>query len=161
MTSRISFDEYAMNLAFVASWRGTCARRQVGAVLVNRRNHILAIGYNGVASGVEHCRGSNPLCPGAQLPSGTGLDLCGAIHAEQNALLQCRDVYDIKTVYCTLSPCLHCVKLLMNTGAERIVFATPYAHIESEGLWVSSRAGRQWDYFDAFLPPVIGRAELV
>jgi deoxycytidylate deaminase len=51
---------------------------------------------------------------GAKFKSGEGLDVCQAIHAEQNALLQCKDVYDIETIYCTVSPCIHCVKLLLN-----------------------------------------------
>jgi hypothetical protein len=40
------------------------------------------------------------------LPSGTGLDVCEAIHAEQNALLQCKDVEQIDTAYVTAMPCM-------------------------------------------------------
>lgn len=122
--------------------RGTCARRKVGCVLVNSRNHVLATGYNGVPRGRAHCI-DHP-CPGANLPSGTGLDVCEAIHAEANALLQCRDVFDIDTVYCTASPCVSCTKLLLNTSATYIIFSEPYPHSAAQELWENSGKNRLW-----------------
>lgn len=151
-------DEWGLQMARLAATRATCLRRQVGCVLVNARGHVLATGYNGVAAGLPHCNEENdnwdetglvPLrprypnaCPGALSPSGTNLDGCEAIHAEQNALLQCRDCWDIQTCYTTASPCLTCVKLLLNTTCSRVVFSEPYPHTEAEGLW--ARAGRLW-----------------
>lgn len=140
---RPSSEAYFLGIALLAATRGTCARRRVGCVLVSERKHILATGYNGVARGRTHC--VDVPCPGAGLPSGSGLDKCEAIHAEQNALLQCRDIYAIDTVYCTASPCVHCVKLLLNTSAKRIVFIEPYPHSDSEKLWMS--ADRKWHQF--------------
>jgi len=81
-------------------------------------------------------------CPGATSPSGTNLDGCQAIHAEQNALLQCRDVWAIDTCYVSASPCLTCVKLLLNTSCQRIVFREGYPHGDAEKLW--RQAGRDW-----------------
>ncbi len=133
-------DNYFMQMAMLASERGTCARRKVGCILVNELGHVLATGYNGVAMGQQHCT-SRP-CPGAKCEPGKGLELCEAIHAEQNALLQCRDVHEIHTVYCTDSPCVHCVKLLLNTSCKRIVFGREYPHSDSQKLW--ERAGRIW-----------------
>lgn len=151
-------DEWGLQLAQVTASRSTCLRRSVGCVLVDKRGHILATGYNGVAAGQKHCNekvvnfvsGSKDLytrthvhaCPGAQSPSGTNLDGCQAIHAEQNALLQCRNVWEIHTCYVTASPCMTCVKLLLNTSCQRIVFAEEYPHTEAAGLWVD--AGRIW-----------------
>ncbi len=77
-------------------------------------------------------------CPGALSPSGTNLDGCGAIHAEQNALLQCRDVQTIETCYVTCSPCLTCVKMLLNTACRRIVYRERYPHTEALDLWVEA-----------------------
>jgi len=122
--SRPSHDEYFLEMAKLAATRSTCARRQVGCVLVNKRNHVLATGYNGVAAGVPHC--IETPCAGATAASGESLDLCQAIHAEANALLQCKDVFEIETVYCTASPCVHCTKLLMNTSARVLVFDEVY-----------------------------------
>lgn len=137
---RPSADEYFIRMAQLVATRGTCPRRQVGCVIVNRRKHVLATGYNGVHAGAPHCF-DNP-CPGANLPSGQGLDKCEAIHAEQNALLQCHNVYDIDTVYCTTSPCTHCVKLLLNTSCNRIVFTELYT-LNTGDLWLKN--GRRWE----------------
>ena len=142
-------------------------------MLLNARGHVLATGYNGVAAGLPHCnevtgevvnpaldRGDGTYreaehwerdtihvfghaCSGANSPSGTNLDGCQAIHAEQNALLQCRDIYQIHTCYVTASPCMTCVKLLLNTSCERIVFVEEYPHSAARELWTG--AGRAWE----------------
>lgn len=130
---RPSSDEYFLAMATLVSLRATCRRRRVGCVLVDRHKHVLATGYNGVARGVTHC--IDTACPGAGLPPGRGLDLCEAIHAEQNALLQCRDAKEIETAYVTASPCITCIKLFMNTGCKRIVFLEEYPHAAARNLW--------------------------
>lgn len=135
-------DKVWLSVASDIARLGTCARRKVGCVLLDARGHVLSSGYNGTAAGVTNC--IDIPCAGANMPSGTGLDACEAIHAEQNALLQCRDVQAIHTAYCTASPCVHCVKLLMNTGATRIVFLEEYPHGASKELWLKSKSGRQW-----------------
>lgn len=133
---RVSADEYFLQGAEWVATRGTCTRRQVGCILVNRRGHIIATGYNGPASGAPHCIDAGHACLGAKALSGTNLEQCEAIHAEQNALLQCKDVYDINTAYVTTSPCITCVKLLLATSCQRIVFRTAYAHDQqSRDLW--------------------------
>jgi dCMP deaminase len=137
-------DFYFLRMALLVSERGTCVRRKVGCILVNKKNHVLATGYNGNPSGFSHCL-DNP-CKGANSTSGKDLDKCEAIHAEQNALLQCKDVYDIDTVYCTVSPCIHCVKLLLNTSAKTIVFGEKYIQKDAERLWMMSDRG--WSYIN-------------
>lgn len=124
--SRITRD--GLGLLLAGSWakRGTCCRRKVGCVLVDVDGHELSTGYNGPPSGEPHC--TEAPCPGAGMASGTGLSTCEAIHAEANALLRCKDVDKIHTAYVTASPCIDCVKLLMNTSCVRIVFSEPYAH---------------------------------
>lgn len=135
-------DTYFLRVAREVSTRATCVRRQVGCVLVDEHLHILATGYNGVASGTPHC--IDTPCPGADSPSGKGLELCQAIHAEANALLQCPDVNRIVSVYVTASPCTNCIKLLMNTSAKAIIFSEPYAHEGVGEMWRTSRPGREW-----------------
>jgi dCMP deaminase len=130
-----------LGVARLYSLRSTCARRKVGCVLVNDKGHVLATGYNGVPRGLTHC--IDRPCPGAGLPSGTGLEKCEANHAEMNALLQCRDVHQIVDCVCTTAPCVTCVKLLLNTSCVNICFAEDYAHgSTSEKLWKA--AGRSW-----------------
>jgi len=84
-------------------------------------------------------------CSGAKAPSGTNLDGCQAIHAEQNALLQCKNVYELDACYVTASPCMTCTKLLLNTSCQKIIFLEEYPHTEAKKLWES--AGRQWEQF--------------
>jgi dCMP deaminase len=160
---RLSKHKWLMGLAALTAQRSTCLRRQVGCVLINKRGHILATGYNGVAAGLPHCNEQDPniietfgplsekeiyinACEGALAESGTELDACQAIHAEQNALLQCRDVYDIYAAYVTTSPCITCTKLLLNTSCQQIIFMEQYPHHEAEKLWLS--AGREWNQID-------------
>ena len=153
-------EEWALQLAKDISTRATCLRRSVGCVLMNSRGEILATGYNGVAAGLPHCNEERIIhanvsteqdttvydnaCPGANSPSGTNLDACEAVHAEQNALLQCHDVYEIETCYVTVSPCVTCTKLLMNTSCKRIVFLEEYVHNSTaKELWTRD-ANRRW-----------------
>jgi dCMP deaminase len=135
---RPSIDAYMMGIAMMAASRATCSRRAVGCVLTNRLHHIIATGYNGVPRGMVHC-GVKP-CPGANAPSGQSLDACMATHAEQNALLQCKDVEEISTAYVTAQPCITCTKLLLNTGCTNVVYLEPYPHVAAQTLW--SDAGR-------------------
>jgi len=141
----MDIDEYFTKMVRLASLRGACIRRKTGCILVNDRNHVIATGYNGRSSGVRNCL-QDP-CGGSEMDSGLGLERCEAIHAEANALLQCPDVFTIKTVYCTTAPCIHCVKLLTNTSCDRVVFLDTYPHeSESEKLWIKSNPLRLWEH---------------
>ena len=84
---RPSWDEYFLGIADLVSKRSTCLRRRVGAVLVKDR-HILATGYNGAPSGLPHCLDIGCLLQQLNVPSGERHELCRALHAEQNALIQ-------------------------------------------------------------------------
>jgi dCMP deaminase len=137
--TRPTRDQMYLCMAELVAMRGTCPRRAVGCVLVDARGRVLATGYNGVASGRPHCNEGFP-CPGANYPSGEGLDKCEAIHAEQNAILLLQDPWAVDTVYLTVSPCLSCVKLLLGTSATRIVCRNLYPHAEAIEWW--HRAGR-------------------
>lgn len=165
---RLTIDEWGLQLALLTGRRSTCLRRAVGAVLLNAKGHVLATGYNGRAAGLPHCNdpasqtgrvffgqaaavpgpASYPnACAGALSPSGTNLDGCEAIHAEQNALLQCRDVSLIHTCCVTCSPCMTCVKLLLNTGCKRIIFRDEYPHLSAANLWLSM-PNKEWVKID-------------
>lgn len=123
-------DEIGLLIASAWALRGTCGRKQVGCALFDGDGYPLSAGYNGPASGQSHCDASLP-CPGFGAPSGTSLHLCEAIHAEANALLRCSSIGRVRVAYVTHSPCMDCVKLLLNTGCRRIVFLARYAHDES------------------------------
>lgn len=150
-------DEIYLGMAGLIAKRSTCLRRNVGCVLINERGHILSLGYNGVAAGQDHCNegirnsedtyniGYPNACEGSKSPSGRDLDKCEAIHAEQNALLQCPSVFEIHTAYLTVSPCITCIKLFMNTGIQRIVFSSEYPQKGAQSL--AKRAGISWEHY--------------
>jgi len=128
----------------VTSFRGTCRRRQTGAVLVDYANHIISTGYNGNATYMKHC--IETPCEGATLPSGTALDKCEAIHAEINAIAHCSNPKEIHTAYLTTSPCKFCTDALLATPCASIVFLEEYPHPESKDRWLVS--GRSWRQFE-------------
>lgn len=141
---RKSKHHYFIDMASLSSSRATCSRRMVGCVLVNSRGHILSTGYNGPPSGMPHC--TDKPCGGAGFKSGEGLDACEAVHAEQNALLQCPDVQAIEIAYVTTAPCITCTKLLLNTSCETIIFKEDYPHADAaKALWEAS--GRRWEKY--------------
>jgi dCMP deaminase len=122
--SRLSNDEYFMGIAHMLKQRSTCPRRQVGCIILNNNYHILATGYNGVPRKIPHC--IDYPCQGASFPSGQGLDKCQAVHAEANALLQTPDILKISMIYCTSKPCIHCLKMIMNTSCAELVYDEDY-----------------------------------
>lgn len=134
-SKHITFLSMAINLSLQA----TCSRRRVGCILVNSNNKIIGSGYNGTASGLPHCIDNE--CKGSKYNSGEGLDVCEAIHAEQNALMQCSNVDSISVAYVSTAPCIHCTKMLLNTGCKTIVFNKDYAN-SGEQLWVTNN--RTW-----------------
>jgi dCMP deaminase len=126
---RLNWDEYFMGIAELTSKRSTCLRRQVGAVLVKDR-HIIATGYNGSPTGVHNCIDTgNCLREELKVPSGQRHELCYAVHAEANAIIQCA-VNGVSckgaTIYVTDSPCSMCLKQIINAGITRIVAMKKY-----------------------------------
>jgi dCMP deaminase len=123
-----------------------------GADLNQATNVCLKCGFVHLTLETLEVRSTRPhACDGATADSGTRLDQCQAIHAEQNALLQCRDVSEIETACVTASPCITCVKLLMNTSCKNIVFVDVYPHDEARLLWLSD-LHRTWVRLETSLP---------
>ena len=125
---RPSWHEYFLQLARQAATRSTCLRRQVGAVLV-RDKRILSTGYNGSPRGTAHCLDVGCLREQMGIPSGERQELCRAIHAEQNAIIQAA-VHGVAiegaTLYATLQPCILCAKMLINCGVREIYYLEGY-----------------------------------
>lgn len=125
---RPSWDEYFMTIAEQVATRSTCMRRQIGAVIVKDKR-ILSTGYNGAPSGLSHCDVVGCLREQLHIPSGEKTELCRAIHAEQNAVVQAAR-YGIPiegaTIYTTTQPCVQCAKILMNAGIVEIVYQGTY-----------------------------------
>ena len=125
---RPSWHEYFLQLARQAATRSTCLRRQVGAVLV-RDKRLLSTGYNGSPRGTAHCLDVGCLREQMGIPSGERQELCRAIHAEQNAIIQAA-VHGVAiegaTLYATLQPCILCAKMLINCGVREIYYLEGY-----------------------------------
>ncbi len=114
----------------VSSW-ASCYQenRKIGAVIVKDKR-VMTTGYNGAPAGVETCveRGK---CMRREMgiPSGTRHELCYAIHAEQNAIIQAARLgVEIAgaTLYCTHQPCVICAKMIVNVGIVRVVYQEGY-----------------------------------
>lgn len=124
---RPSWDEYFMRIAEFAKSRSTCGRRQVGAVLVNDKHQIISTGYNGVPRGVKHC--TKETCTKLHEKSGEKNELCPAVHAELNAILQAATAgisSEGTTLYSTTRPCGNCTMAIINAGIKRVVYLVDY-----------------------------------
>jgi dCMP deaminase len=123
---RPSSDDYFMEIASVVAKRSTCLRNQVGALFV-RNKRILTTGYNGAPSGLEHCDIVG--CARDGVASGTRHELCRAVHAEQNAIIQAA-LHGISiegaTLYCTHQPCILCAKMMINARIVKVVYQQSY-----------------------------------
>lgn len=114
----------------VAGWSSCFQQeRHVGAIIVKNKR-ILTTGYNGAPQGVESCRDRGE-CIRKKLgiESGTRHELCYAVHAEQNAIIQAARlgiVLEGATLYCTHQPCVICAKMIINAGIVRIVYKQGY-----------------------------------
>lgn len=146
---RPDWDTYFMNIAHVVASRGNCSRRQVAALIVRDRR-IISTGYNGTPRGVKNCfEGGCPRCA-SDAPSGSALGDCICCHAEENAITQAAfhgiAVADAM-LYCTLSPCLLCAKMIINAGIREVVYEEEYRfNAQTRALLVSAGvACRQFD----------------
>lgn len=125
---RPDWDTYFMSIARVVALRANCVRRRVAAVLVKDRQ-IIATGYNGTPRGVRNCsEGGCARCAGTAA-SGASLGDCVCCHAEENAITQAAyhgTAVRGATLYCSLSPCLLCVKMIINSGIAEVVYQEEY-----------------------------------
>ena len=118
--TRVSWDEYFMNIAREVATRSTCSRKHVGAVIVRDRT-ILSTGYNGSVRGLPHCDDV-----GHMMEDG---HCVRTLHAEANAIIQAAKNgtrIDAAAIYVTASPCWTCFKTIANAGLQKIVFGEFY-----------------------------------
>ncbi|HIV79371.1 MAG TPA: cytidine/deoxycytidylate deaminase family protein [Candidatus Avanaerovorax faecigallinarum] len=127
--NRPDWDHYFMQMAELTAQRSTCLRRHVGAVIVKDK-HIIATGYNGAPRGIAHCdEKGGCLREKLGVPSGERHELCRALHAEQNAIIQAATLgqsIEGATIYITNQPCVICAKMIINAGIDRIVVKDGY-----------------------------------
>jgi len=128
-TARPSWDQYFLTITRQVAERSTCLRAKVGAVIVRDRS-ILATGYNGSPAGLPHCTEAGCLIYESKNPDGEiELNCFRTIHAEINAITQAaRNGAAIRDadIYVTHTPCIHCLKVLINTDIRTIFYSQPY-----------------------------------
>lgn len=130
---RPSWEEYFLEIAKVVASRSTCLRRRYGAVIV-KDNVIVSTGYNGAPRGSANCvdKGS---CKRKELnvPSGERYELCEAVHAEQNAIIngapeRMKDAaiyiagFEEDDSFAEGKPCLLCGRMIRNAMINQIVY---------------------------------------
>jgi dCMP deaminase len=125
---RIPLYEVYMRMAEELAKRSTCARARVGTVITDALlSNVLGIGYNGNASGLPNSRDSTE--PGR----------CGCNHSEMNALVKAPGSVRDKVVFVTMSPCVMCAKLMIQSGVTHVFYRVAYR--EPSGLDVLSAGG--------------------
>lgn len=115
---RPDLDHYFMEMAKVASTRGTCDRKKVGCV-ITQKDRIIAAGYNGAPPGVRHCHHGE-----------FSVDECSVSeHAEWNAIVHGTTSLDklmYAVLYTTMAPCLRCARMMLHVGIARVVYLEKY-----------------------------------
>ena len=145
------WDERMMGMAKLVSTWSSCYKvnRKVGAVIVKDKR-ILTTGYNGAGSGISSCVDSGYcLIEQMNIPSGTRHEICYAVHAEQNAIIQAAKLgvsVQGATLYCTHQPCSICAKMIINSGIARVVFDEGYP--DEFSIKMFNEAGVQVDKFE-------------
>jgi dCMP deaminase len=137
VSDRPTWHQYFLTITRNVAERSTCTRAKVGAVIVRDKN-ILATGYNGAPAGLPHCLDVGCLVYTSRTPSGEVEENCfRTIHAEINAIAQAaKNGASIRDadIYITHTPCIHCVKVLINTGIRRIFYERDYKRATIEEL---------------------------
>jgi len=130
---RPDWDEYFIEIAKVVSSRATCLRRKYGAVIVKDRV-MISTGYNGSPRGIANCIDLGK-CTRKELnvPSGERYELCEAVHAEQNAIINAPPDrmkgaiiyiagYEEDRSYAAGKPCKLCDRMIRNAQIEEVVY---------------------------------------
>jgi len=130
---RPAWEEYFIEIAKIVSSRSTCLRRRYGAVIV-KDNVIVSTGYNGAPRGslncvdIEKCKRKE-----LNIPAGERYELCEAVHAEQNAIIngspeRMKDAaiyiagFEEDNSYADGKPCLLCRRMIRNAQIGQIVY---------------------------------------
>lgn len=113
----ISWEEYFMGIAILASQRSKDPDVQVGACIVNPENKIVGIGYNGFPIGCD-----DDLLPWTKAENFLDCKLSYVCHAELNAILNSNNNLTNCTIYVTYFPCNECTKLIIQSGIKKVIY---------------------------------------
>lgn len=130
---RIDKDDYYLKIADTVSLRGTCLRRNYGAVIV-KDDEIISTGYTGSPRGSINCCDTR-ICERKKqnIPHGSNYELCESVHAEMNAIISAaRKDMKGSTLYLSgrnadgtfiynPTPCRMCSRMIKNAGIQRVI----------------------------------------
>jgi len=140
---RPSWDEYFLDLSRVVAKRATCDRGRSGCVIVKDK-HILTTGYVGSPPGLPHCDEVGHLMKQVVDEDGRAHYHClRTTHAETNAIAQAAKLgvsLNGATMYCKMTPCSTCAKLIISVGIARVVCEKKY-HSGKESEDMFQKAG--------------------
>lgn len=123
----LNWDEYFMSLAHLSAMRSKDPNTQVGACIVNDKNRVVGIGYNGMPYG----------CSDDEYPWGREGDTLNTkyayvVHAELNAILNSTQNLDGAKIYVSLFPCNECAKAIIQSGIKEVIYeSNKYANTDS------------------------------
>ncbi|NJL44269.1 MAG: cell division protein DedD [Nitrosarchaeum sp.] len=142
MHVRPDWDEYFIGIMHSVALRATCDRGRSGCVIA-RDKRLLTSGYVGAPAGLPHCDEAGHLFKSTYNEKGEIKQHCvRTTHAEQNAIVQAaRHGISIAgaTLYCTMTPCLDCTKMIINAGITRVVAEWHY-HAEAQSIQFFAQA---------------------
>lgn len=150
MHKRPSWDEYFFQICEAVAARATCDRGRSGAV-ITKNKRILFTGYVGSPMGLPHCDEVGHEFKDTIHEDGSITKHCvRTTHAEQNAICQAARFgisIDAGTLYCTMTPCYTCAKMIINSGIVRVVVQQDYqASVESRRVF--AEAGIKFEILD-------------
>ncbi len=127
--TRPSWDEYFMSIAALIGARATCGRGRSGCVIAKDKQ-LLVTGYVGSPVGLPHCDEVGHEMHKVINDDGQISEHCvRTVHAEQNAVAQAARLgvaINGATLYCSMTPCYVCAKILINSGIKKVVAAKDY-----------------------------------
>ena len=148
--TRPSWDEYFMEVAKAVAKRATCDRGRSGCVIAKDRQ-ILVTGYVGSPKGLPHCDEVGHQMKITTHEDGHQTQHCvRTAHAEQNAIVQAAKLgvaIDGAILYCKMTPCSVCAKMIINAGIKKIVCEKKY-HAGGDSEEMFRQAGVELNYFD-------------
>lgn len=137
---RISVDKHLMLITQVVSFRSTCIRHHFGCV-ISKDGKIVSTGYNGAVKGAVHCIDKGCIRNKLGIESGTIIEVCDAVHAEQNAIIQAGSNAEGGILYVNGTPCITCSKMIVNAGIKKIVIPENDSYPDKEGIKIIRSSG--------------------
>ena len=144
---RPSWDEYFMEITKMVGSRGTCDRGRAGCV-ITRDKKIISTGYVGSPAGLKHCDEiGHEMNTVVHEDNHESRHCIRTAHAEQNAIVQAARFgvsVDDSTLYCKMTPCYACAKMIINAGIKRVVCEEDY-HAGERSKEVFKEAGVKYE----------------